>query len=81
MPKRMDLALFSEGPGRILVSIDPKQQRNWEALWEGFDCCRLGVVEQLGRLRVLSHMGKPLLDMTVEGLTHAWKTALPFDEE
>lgn len=79
--KRMDVALFAEGPARLVVTIDPQHQRNWEALWEGFACFRLGVVEQLGRLRVISAVGKPVLDMTADGLSHAWKTALPFTSE
>ncbi len=79
--KRIDIALFAEGPGRLIVSIDPAHQRSWETLFEGYDCYRLGAVEQMGRLRVLSPVGKPVLDMTADGLAFAWKTALPFDRE
>jgi phosphoribosylformylglycinamidine synthase len=79
--KRIDLALFAEGPGRLVVSVDPAHQRSWETLFEGYDCYKLGVVEQMGRLRVLSAVGKPVLDMTADGLAFAWKPALPFDRE
>ncbi len=79
--KRLDIALFAEGPSRMLVSIDPQHQRRWETLWGGVGCFRLGAVEQLSRLRILSAVGKPHLDMTAEGLSFAWKSALPFGEE
>lgn len=76
--KRMDMALFAEGPGRIVVSINPEFRRSWETLWQSNECVLLGTVEQMGRLRVLSGVGKPALDMTADGLAAAWKTALPF---
>jgi phosphoribosylformylglycinamidine synthase len=78
--KRMDVALFAEGPARIIVTVDPAQQRSWETLVAGFDCHKLGVVEQMSRLRIISAVGKPVLDMTAEGLAHAWRTPLPFGE-
>ncbi|SRR5579875_2906220 len=81
LSKRMDVALFGEGPARVLVTIDPLQQKTWEKFWEGFTCVRLGFVEQLSRLRIISAVGKPILDMTADGLCNAWKTRLPFAEE
>ena len=81
---RVDTLFFGEGPARIVVTIDPDQQREWERLWTGLDCVKLGVVTEERRLK-LEH--KPPQDVTashavdvpLEALEQAWSSPLPFD--
>jgi hypothetical protein len=79
---RIDIALFAEGPGRILVTIDPKIQSDWEAFWEGFSCVKLGAVTTNGHLRIRgTAANQPDFDLGVESLTAAWTTPLPIEED
>jgi phosphoribosylformylglycinamidine synthase len=75
---RYDAALFAEGPGRLLVTIDPVHESECEKLW-GSACLKLGQVSDDGQLKVFEAGGAPLLTLGVEEMTSAWKTSLPID--
>jgi phosphoribosylformylglycinamidine synthase subunit PurL len=85
---RWDEILFSEGGARIIVSVHPADQAAWEATlaqqlpqhWQ-----RLGQVvgqvmgqssQQPGDLKVLTSDNLPLIDVTMETITNAWKFAI-----
>lgn len=79
--ERLDIAMFAEGPARILVSIDAKKQSEWEKFWTGFSCIKLGAVTSNGHLRLLGQTACSNLDLNVEELTSAWTTPLPLEED
>ncbi len=78
-PLRPDSILFSESPGRFLISVAPDHQDAFEALFDGLPSACVGEVTRSPRLRI--HAGKErelLIDQAVSELKTAWKS--PFGE-
>ncbi|HEY9776551.1 MAG TPA: AIR synthase-related protein [Planktothrix sp.] len=81
---RIDSVLFGEAPARIVVTVSPKQKREFERLMAEVDCTEIGAVTEDTRLLVeqtQSEQAQPLahLDVAVKELERAWTTQLPFD--
>lgn len=81
---RIDTVLFGEGPSRILVTVPPARQDEWEALFTDMDCIELGTVTDAPFLLVQSSVPggstiETLIKVSSEELEAAWHTELPFD--
>ena len=77
---RLDFALFGEGPARILVTIDPKDQKQWEQLMAEFSCVEIGKIQSQPNLQFINSDQQELFTVPVAELTSAWEEMLPFDE-
>lgn len=78
---RLDFALFAEGPARILVSIDPKDQKEWEEHMKAFSCIELGKVSGRPELEFVNSDAQELFTVPVSELVSAWESMLPFEED
>ncbi|MFD2045194.1 phosphoribosylformylglycinamidine synthase subunit PurL [Ornithinibacillus salinisoli] len=70
----LTVALFSETQSRFLVSINPENKEQFEAVVE--DANPIGIVTADGRLTVKSE-GSEILGEEVENLRELWKGAIP----
>jgi phosphoribosylformylglycinamidine synthase subunit PurSL len=64
-------ALYSESPGRFVVSLAPAQRRRFEEIFQGLPCHLIGEVRP-DQGFTLKHRGRPLLTATLEELQEAW---------
>ena len=78
--KRLDELLFGEAASRILVSVAPDRQQNWEQYlqehlannWE-----KIGsVTDKQGNLQIVTTNEDILLDVTIINITDRWSYAL-----
>lgn len=79
---RIDLALFCEGPGRMLVSIARKNESQWEKQWQDVSdvfCIKLGEVTSTQELRILDSKMNNIMRVNTEKLVLSWQTTLPID--
>lgn len=79
---RMDLALFGEGPGRMLVSIAKENESAWEKQWQNVAdvfCIKLGEVTSTRELRILDSKMNNIMRVNVDKLQSSWQTALPIE--
>jgi phosphoribosylformylglycinamidine synthase len=65
-------ALYSESPGRFLVSVDPAHRQRFEELFQGRPCNLLGSVSAAPALKV-ARGGRTLLAAPLEALESAWQ--------
>ncbi|NEQ88693.1 MAG: phosphoribosylformylglycinamidine synthase II, partial [Moorea sp. SIO2I5] len=79
---RWDEVLFGEGGSRILVSVSPQQQTNWESYLqqqlgdEGY-WQQLGVVQgENAGLRVLAGNGQSVIEVTVQEMCDCWENGI-----
>ena len=72
-PIRNDVLLFSESPGRFIVTVDPAQQTDFENVFKGFACVCVGRVTEHPELSITGTDGQPLLSVSVEEMKRAWK--------
>ena len=79
MLSRLDLALFGEGPARIIVTVDPANRSKFESRFKGLSVIELGRVTKEPRLRFIDMNQSEIFSLTVLELLSAWQTALPFD--
>lgn len=79
LSQRADFGLFAEGPGRLVITIQPELKQEWEQMWTGYSCTLIGTVVQTEALIVLNEGGQVLLNASAADMTAAWKTLLPFD--
>jgi phosphoribosylformylglycinamidine synthase len=70
-----DVALFSESPGRFLITVRPEDVEVFEREFGGTTCHRVGRVTQGGRLKVRT-AGTACLDLGVRELKIAFKRTL-----
>jgi phosphoribosylformylglycinamidine synthase len=74
---RCDHLLFAEGGARIIVSVSPTHQADWEASLKGTLWQKIGQVSQQdGSLRIQFANQFTLLDATIEEITAHWSTAI-----
>ncbi|MFA7335311.1 MAG: phosphoribosylglycinamide formyltransferase [Candidatus Obscuribacterales bacterium] len=88
--ERMDVALFAEGPARLLVSVSPANVEAWFALWPDQKAlasdCKISIVE-IGKvtdsgLRLVDKARKgELIELDNVKLKQAWQATLPFEED
>ncbi|HNT29847.1 MAG TPA: AIR synthase-related protein [bacterium] len=72
---RTDELLYSESQSRIIVTIDPKNQKTFEALFAGQACACIGTVTADTSL-MLTKNGSEVLSTTITALDHAYKSPL-----
>ena len=75
---RVDRLLFAEGGARILVSVSPARQADWQAALDqaGVEACRLGAVQAQGELSL--RLGDALLvQVPVASLAETFERAIP----
>ncbi len=76
--ERLDLSLFAEGPGRLLISVSREHKQRFEELFSDVRLIEIGAVSQQTTLRIVDN-SNPVIDVDIEALTKAWKARLPFD--
>lgn len=79
---RTDSLLFAEGPGHIVVSIEPRYADDFERLFEAGTCFKLGTVTKERHLRIDAPLPSGLetvIHTSAEALEKAWEAELPFD--
>jgi phosphoribosylformylglycinamidine synthase len=70
---RADLALFGEGPSRVIVSVDPDRVPAFEALMTE-SAIPWGWIGVTGGDRLRIRRGATtVVDAAVDGLEHAWR--------
>ena len=75
---RDDQLLFSETPGRFIVTVDPKHQTRFENRLEGLPNALIGQVTKDDLLAIKGLKGDPILSVSLEALKRAWQK--PFGE-
>jgi phosphoribosylformylglycinamidine synthase len=71
--RRDDTLLFSESAGRFIVTVAPEETREFESLFAGLPCARIGAVTPEAVLRVTGLAGDRILACEVPALRAAWK--------
>lgn len=80
---RIDRLLFAEGGARIIVSLDPEKELEWQRLLsqvndqdqEFITAIKLGQVTEENKL-MISSMGKTIVDVSLSDLTNTYDTAI-----
>ena len=75
---RSDSILFSESPGRFLVTIAPENRKDFEKMFNGLDCTCIGTVTGTSALTIKGIDNRTILAVPVSDLKSAWKK--PFGE-
>jgi len=75
---RLDAVIFAEGPGRLLLTVDPASKQEWEEVMQGCDIIEMGNVSQRQRLTIMNKQAF-VVDLAIGELERAWRTPLPFD--
>ncbi len=88
--ERMDVALFAEGPARLLVSVSPANLEAWLALWpeqkelasdSKISLVEIGKVTASGLKLVDKARKGELIELDNATLKQAWQATLPFEED
>jgi len=69
--------LFSESPSRILVSIDPDDEKRFIEIFKGTALAKLGRVTEDRKVRI-SHENKEIFAEDIDILKKTWKEVLDF---
>ncbi|MDY6905049.1 MAG: AIR synthase-related protein [Thermodesulfobacteriota bacterium] len=72
-PLSDDRIIFSESPGRFLVTIAPEDKAEVETLFEGAVFACIGSVVEHPALTVNGSSGGPIIEVNVDELKQAWK--------
>jgi phosphoribosylformylglycinamidine synthase len=75
---RNDVVLFSESPGRFIVTIDPENRKEFEDIFKGLDFACMGTVAPGNHFVIKGIDGQILVDVSVQDLKAFWKK--PFGE-
>ena len=70
---RDDQLLFSESPGRFIVTVAPENQSAFETLFENLPCACIGHTSASAQFVVSNADGNVIVDRPVETLTSAWQ--------
>ena len=70
--KRADTLLFSETPGRFIVTVAPENQETLIKLFKGIPCACIGSITENSNL-VISIQDRVILDLDIFDLKNAWK--------
>ena len=69
--------LFSETPGRFVITVPPRRQDDFEAVLADAPCARVGVVgREKGDLVVIGRDGRTIISTGIDTLKKAWKQPL-----
>ena len=74
--KRNDTVLFAESNSRLILEVEPKNQKKFERLFQGSACAVIGVVDQTPGLVVYGLAGEVCIHSTLDVLKHAWQKPL-----
>jgi phosphoribosylformylglycinamidine synthase len=70
---RDDFLLFSESPSRFVATVAPKDQVEFELLFEGLACAAVGKVASQPTLRMHGLSGDPCVAESLADLKQAWQ--------
>ena len=70
---RNDSVLFSESPGRFLVTLAPENRKSFEKIFKGLDCICIGTVTGTSALTIRGIDNRTILAVPVADLKSAWK--------
>jgi phosphoribosylformylglycinamidine synthase len=71
--ERDDTVLFSETPGRFIVTIAPDDRSAFESLLEAVPCTCVGTVSDDKDLLIHGLKGNTRIDVSIDRLKAAWK--------
>ncbi len=70
---RNDRILFSESPGRFIITIAPENKENFEKLFKGLPCSLAGKISDIHKnLSIIGCDGKTLIDIAIDKLENAF---------
>lgn len=72
-PYRNDIILFSESPGRLIVTVAPENQERFENLFRDLDFSCIGTVDNAPVFNIKGINGESLISLPVTQLREAWK--------
>jgi phosphoribosylformylglycinamidine synthase II len=75
---RDDLCLFSESPGRFVVTVKPEHTKTFEQHLRGCTAARVGVVTAERQFTVIGFKGSQILAASLETLRQAWLRPLDY---
>ncbi len=78
IPSRDDLIMYSETPGRLVVSVDETHIEQFESVMEGFSMAAVGKVITEPLMVVRGLAGKVIIKEPLENLKQAWTKPLSF---
>ncbi len=74
---RNDILLFSESPGRFIITIAPEQKNNFEKLFKGMPCSLIGKIsEQNTDFVIRGIQGKTIINIPIDELEKKWNNPL-----
>ena len=65
--------LYSESPGRFIVTVAPEDQSAFETIMKGVSLACVGTVTNEPSLIVTDHSGEPCIHISIEDVKAAWK--------
>ncbi len=65
--------LYSETPGRLIITIDPNDRSSFESIMDAIPCALVGTVSDGPDLVVNGLQGEPIMSVGVAALKAAWK--------
>jgi phosphoribosylformylglycinamidine synthase len=77
--ERLDVALFGEGPARLLVTVSPAHKEEFEQLLNGTRSTQLGVVTKKNTLCLIDNHERRIMELELPALVKAWKAPLPLE--
>ncbi len=72
-PERNDVILFSESPGRFIVTVARDNYEKFEKVLKGVPCAYIGVIREHPGVVVKEDGGRTILNSDVHSLKSAWK--------
>jgi phosphoribosylformylglycinamidine synthase len=73
---RADTLLFSESQSRLLVTIRPDKQQEFEALFAGQSCALIGEITASPEFIVQNLQGESIINTRINDLKEAWQAPL-----
>lgn len=70
---REDFALFSESQGRILISINPKNKKQFESLMNGSNLSLIGYVSNTGEFNLKGFKNQDVVSTNINMLLHTYR--------
>ncbi|MBI5579540.1 MAG: phosphoribosylformylglycinamidine synthase [Deltaproteobacteria bacterium] len=71
--QRNDTLLFSESAGRFILTVDPRRRGEFESLFKGLPCARIGTVTAEPVVRIDGLNGEALAAVAVSDLKASWR--------
>lgn len=71
--------LYSESPGRMIVSVDPLKAAEFEVVMRQVPCAKIGEVKEDHHLKIYGTEGSVILDEDMASLKESWQQTLRGD--